>query len=91
MLRVIASGHELNLAHPPRPADPKTEWAPAWAAKTRVKSAAALIPGTDGTPAGRSSAAQSEWPPPGSSDAPAPDKTDATPKPMDLLHGVLGR
>ena len=28
MLRVIAYGNELNLVHPPRPADPKAAWAP---------------------------------------------------------------
>ena len=40
MLRAIAYGNELNLAHPPRPADPKAPWEPVWAAKVRVKSVA---------------------------------------------------
>jgi hypothetical protein len=38
MLRMIAYGSELNLAHPPRPADPKVAWEPEWAVKVRVKS-----------------------------------------------------
>ena len=40
MLRMIAYGTELNLAHPPRPADPKVAWKPDWGVKVRVKSVA---------------------------------------------------
>lgn len=38
MLRMIAYGSELNLAHPPKPTDPKVDWKPDWAVKVRVKS-----------------------------------------------------
>ena len=38
MLRMIAYGSELNLAHPPRPTDPKIAWEPDWNVKLRVKS-----------------------------------------------------
>ena len=38
ILRMIAYGTELNLAQPPRPADPKIAWEPQWAVKLRVKS-----------------------------------------------------
>ncbi len=38
MLRMIAYGSELNLAHPPRPSNPAVAWEPEWAAKIRVKS-----------------------------------------------------
>jgi hypothetical protein len=38
MVNGIAYGEELNLAHPPRPADPKIAWEPIWAVKVRVKS-----------------------------------------------------
>lgn len=38
MVNAIAYGEELNLAHPPRPADPKIAWEPVWAVKVRVKS-----------------------------------------------------
>lgn len=44
MLRMIAYGHELNLAHPPRPSDRKIPWEPVWAAKIRVKSMTMAIP-----------------------------------------------
>ena len=38
MLQFIGYGEELNLAHPPRPADPKAPWHPIWTAKARLKS-----------------------------------------------------
>jgi len=46
-LRMIAYGTELNLAHPPRPADPKVPWEPQWAVKVRVKSVASAMLGMD--------------------------------------------
>jgi hypothetical protein len=45
MLRMIAYGTELNLAHPPRPADPKVQYEPEWALKVRVKSVATAMLG----------------------------------------------
>ena len=33
MLRMIAYGTELNLAHPPRPTDPKVAWKPEWGSR----------------------------------------------------------
>ena len=45
MLRMIAYGTELNLAHPPRPTDPKIAWEPDWALKVRVKSVASTMLG----------------------------------------------
>lgn len=40
MLNFIAYGNELNLIHPPRPADPKVTWEQEWAVKLRLKSTA---------------------------------------------------
>ena len=40
MLNFIAYGNELNLVHPPRPADPKQTWEQDWAVKLRLKSTA---------------------------------------------------
>lgn len=37
MLRLIAYGPELNLVHPPRPADPRAAWEPQWAVQLRVR------------------------------------------------------
>lgn len=36
--RMAAHGAELNLASPPRPADPRTPWEQQWAVRVRVKS-----------------------------------------------------
>jgi hypothetical protein len=47
LLRMIAYGTELNVVHPPRPADPKIAWEPQWAAKVRVKSVASAMLGMD--------------------------------------------
>lgn len=37
-LQFIAYGNELNLLHPPKPADPKQPWNPIWSVKLRLKS-----------------------------------------------------
>ena len=88
MLRVIAYGNELNLAYPPRPADPKAPWAPVWAVKLRVKSVATVMLGmpADGQRAAFALAARARGPRPQGE-----DKADALPKPLDLLKGILGR
>ncbi len=101
MLRVIAYGSELNLAYPPRPADPKADWAPVWAVKLRVKSVATVMPGLPEMPGGSRAAANAGaqgtpgQTPPGGADpsaAAAEDKpADLIPKPVDLLRGILGR
>ena len=91
MLRMIAYGSELHLAHPPRPTDPKIAWEPDWAVKLRVKSVANAMLGMDmsGMPGG------SQAQPAGAADQPAavekkkeePNKLD----PVNLLRGILGR
>jgi len=57
MLRGIAYGQELNLAHPPRPTDKNIPWEPDWAAKIRVKSLTMVMLGEEGAsgtgPSGR--------------------------------------
>jgi hypothetical protein len=80
MLRLIAYGDELNLAHPPRPKDAKAKWQPIWAVKLRVK---AVTSGMLGMAAqGRAGAAAKE------------EETSIVPKipqPMELLKGIFGR
>ena len=85
MLRMIAYGHELNLVHPPRPADPKAAWDPVWAVKLRVKSVASILPGMSEPPHAA--------PTPSTREAPKEraDKPDPLVKPLDLLRGILGR
>ena len=89
MLRMIAYGSELNLAHPPRPADPKVAWEPQWAVKLRVKSVANAMLGMDMGSTPRGSTAQA----PRSTDAPpasAPKEEDQL-SPVNILKGLLGR
>jgi hypothetical protein len=92
MLRMIAYGNELNLAHPPRPTDPAMPWEPQWAVKVRVKSVTSAILGMDmgGMPGGAAAApARSLETPP----APAADRKDEENKadPVNILRGIFGR
>lgn len=84
MLRMIAYGNELNLAHPPRPTDPKVPWEPLWAVKVRVKSQSMAMlgmemPGMPGQGAEREREREPE------------KKESAVPGVKDLLKGIFGR
>lgn len=90
MLRMMAYGSELNLAHPPRPADLRQPWEPQWAVKIRVKSQSSALlgsdmPGARGERRGTRDAAQDQPP------VEAPKKEEKKPSPLDLLRGVIGR
>ncbi len=87
MLRMIAYGHEQNLAQPPRPADPKAAWEPVWAAKIRVKSVASLILGMEDLQDGRRGRGAN------AESAPREDKKEEEKKPstINILRGILGR
>ena len=52
MLRGIAYGNELNLLHPPRPADPRllAAWDPEWSLRVRVKSTSMTMLGQEAAP-----------------------------------------
>ena len=80
MLRMIAYGSELNLAHPPRPQDPRIAWEPDWAVKVRVKSVTSAMLGM-------------EMPEPSDTAAPAAEPAKEPDKPgvKDLLKGIFGR
>lgn len=54
MVRMIAYGPELNLAHPPRPENPKTPWNPEWAVRVRIKSSGMTVLGMEEQSAARS-------------------------------------
>ena len=47
MVRMIAYGSELNLAHPPKPTNPNVVWEPQWAVKVRLKSVANAMLGME--------------------------------------------
>jgi hypothetical protein len=93
MLRMIAYGTELNLAQPPRPADPKIAWEPQWAVKLRVKSVSNAFLGVDMGEMQRGSRGQAS--PQGQPQETAPtDEKNQDEKPSDpvnILRGLLGR
>ncbi len=90
MLRMIAYGSELNLAHPPRPADPKVPWEPQWAVKLRVKSVANAMLGMDMGSMPRGSTAQAPRPTDAPAAAPPKEEEDKL-SPVNILKGLLGR
>jgi hypothetical protein len=78
MVRGIAYGNELNLLHPPRPADARllAAWNPEWSLRVRVKSTAMTMLGQD------AAAARQE------------KKKEEPANPLDLLKkgiGIFGR
>jgi len=98
-LRMIAYGSELNLAHPPRPTDPKVPWEPQWAVKVRVKSVANAMLGMDmgemmrGGGSGET-AAQPQAAPAGEAakkDEKPPSATDGALDAVNKLRGLFGR
>jgi hypothetical protein len=94
MLRMIAYGNELNLAHPPRPTDPKIPWEPQWAVKVRVKSVANAMLGMDMSEMQRGSGARSQPQAPAEQpSAPPADKKqeEKLPDPVNILKGIFGR
>jgi hypothetical protein len=92
MLRMIAYGTELNLAHPPRPADPKIAWEPQWAVKVRVKSVANAMLGMDMGEMQRGSGGRAQAQDPAAPPAAAEKKQeDKLPDPVNILRGILGR
>ncbi|MGH6624054.1 MAG: hypothetical protein ACREBN_08790, partial [Burkholderiaceae bacterium] len=83
-----AYGSELNLAHPPRPTDPKIAWEPQWAVKLRVKSVANAFLGMDMGGMQQQGASQ---PQPGSAPPTAEKKQEDKLDPVNILRGILGR
>jgi len=90
MLQGIAYGEELNLAHPPRPADPKAMWEPIWAVKVRVKS-------TGMTPLGMEDAGDSrasrrgQRQPPRDGAAPVQQAPAQAPSPVDEAADAVNK
>jgi hypothetical protein len=97
MLRMIAYGPELNLAHPPRPTDVKTPWEPEWAVRVRTKSTAMAmlgqsIDGGSRMGAARGEGAQASSGAPARPDCPPPASGDSTAAAVGgALGGSVGR
>jgi hypothetical protein len=97
MLRMIAYGPELNLAHPPRPTDVKIAWEPEWAVRVRTKSTAMAMLGQSMDAgsrmgAGRSEGAQAAAGARSRPDCPPPAAADGTAAAVGgALGGSVGR
>jgi len=97
MLNFIAYGDELNVVHPPRPADPRKTWEQEWAAKVRLKSTGMTLLAEGGGTEGRRGArspGRSEEPraAPGEQRAPAqPGAPDVVQEGIKALRGIFGR
>lgn len=89
MVRMIAYGPELNLVHPPRPADPKAPWNPEWSARVRVKSTGMTILGMGGDEdsprRGRKGRAMRE------ESVQEREEPSQMPGPGNILRGIFGR
>ncbi len=95
MLRVIAYGDELNLAHPPRPKDPKAKWEPVWAVKLRVKAVTNGFLGmTDEGRRGRSGSTREQGDARRERGRAEDEQSQPAPslqQPLELLKGIFGR
>lgn len=104
MLRMIAYGPELNLAHPPRPSDPRTPWEPEWAVRVRVKAGTMAMLGVDiesgaqGAPSREQSGVARQDAARDASANPQEDKPAQGPipglpsvRPGEILRGIFGR
>ena len=95
ILRMIAYGTELNLAQPPRPADPKVAWEPQWAVKLRVKSVTTAMLGMDMSEMQRGPGRRGQPQTQAEQDAAPPTaekkQEDKTPDAVNILRGILGR
>jgi hypothetical protein len=99
MLRAIAYGSELNLVHPPRPADPKKPWEQEWATKVRVKSVATAMLGMNmddstGRRSRRDTTREAQPNEAGRDEARKEDPKKEEQniiKPVDILRGIFGR
>ncbi|MFA6898951.1 MAG: hypothetical protein WC256_01940, partial [Desulfurivibrionaceae bacterium] len=94
MVRMIAYGTELNLAHPPKPTNPNLVWEPQWAVKVRLKSVANAILGMesmgdrDNAVSGRDSSSR---PRRGNANQPESDGgPDGVGQGLEKLKGVFG-
>lgn len=103
LLSFIAYGDELNVSHPPRPADPKVPWDIQWSVKLRLKSTTSQMlgegmaglmggAGGGGRAPGAAPAAGGAPPPAGSaptSDGAPPPASQAPANPSDAVEQGL--
>lgn len=86
MVNGIAYGEELNLAHPPRPTNPKVAWEPIWAVKVRVKSVGMVPLGMEAEERGSGRRGAERASPSQSQQSPA-----QPPSPLDDAAGAVNK
>jgi hypothetical protein len=93
MLNFIAYGEELNLVHPPRPADPKQRWDQEWAVKLRLKSTGTtmLAEGMGAPRAGGEADSPREAERAASAPTKPPGAADVLKEGVNVLRGIFGR
>jgi hypothetical protein len=92
MLRAIAYGTELNMAHPPRPTDPAIAWEPEWNVKVRVKSMTTTMIGMSGMEGSEDMTGAPEAAPQEGTDVPAEQpKKKKKFNPLDAVKDVIGQ
>lgn len=88
---LIAYGPELNLAHPPRPADPKVDWKPEWTVRLRLKSTGMALLGEGAAAPGAAADAPAADERPAAGGSPATEVLKELGNPVNILKGVFGR
>jgi hypothetical protein len=92
MLQAIAYGNELNIVHPPRPANPQAPWSPEWSVRVRVKSQAMNLLGEESMVGNRSNQRNAQRSPNRDPNAPPDDKPPSLiPDVGNVLKGLFGR
>jgi hypothetical protein len=95
MLQVIGYGEELNLVHPPRPADPKVPWEQVWTVKVRVKSVGMVPLGIDMGDDGGGSRSRSRAPGRPAAEPTtrpeAPQTTEKAPNPLEDASDAVNK
>ena len=86
MVRMIAYGTELNLAHPPKPTNPNVVWEPQWAVKVRLKSVANAMLGMESMGEGDSGPSRREK----ANQSQGEGAMEGIGKGVDTLKGVFG-
>jgi hypothetical protein len=84
MLQSIAYGNELNIMHPPRPANPNASWNPEWSVRVRNKSFAMNTLGEDAQAMQRGSQRSAQRPA-----QPSPQEQEPPQNPVQAIGGAL--
>lgn len=91
LINLNAFGPELNVVHPPRPADPKVTWDQQYQVKLRLRSYTGSFAGMGAALGGAAGAAAGESPPAADGGEKAADKPNPAEAVKGILKGIFGR